>query len=191
MSEWKSFQVKDGASPIAGGLSFTAVPAAAATPAQSATPGATLPEPDEAAAKWGTKVEPVSLDRIETIVAGDGLPHGRGEFIVVTEVEGLRMQVHREPVDCSWMQVEARLTLGQDFTVADVRAAAQQWNQTRLQPTAIPGSDAAEPVMILATRFYVEHGLSDRQLHVLLRRGIGVTVQAARELPELIKACQS
>ena len=74
MTEWKSFSMGDGASPLTESpiqhLSQTATPA----------PGM---EADEAAEKWSTEVSEVSIERIENVVAGDGLSHGSNEFVVM------------------------------------------------------------------------------------------------------------
>ncbi len=148
------------------------------------------PEVDEAAAKWGVEVEPVTIARVERVVEGDGLPHGSSEFVVVTEVDGHRMQFHREPAEAPWLQVEARLELSEEDTASlsayDLTRIANQWNTDHLQPTVFPLRHEGAWVLVLATRFFVAEGLSDRQIHTLVRRGVAVTSQALRELPALI-----
>ncbi|WP_026460842.1 YbjN domain-containing protein [Schaalia suimastitidis] len=165
MTEWTSINI-DGVEPLVKGLSFGAN-----------TPPPPQPVPvDEAAAKWGTRVEPFDLDRVEKILNSDGLATGRGQYIVVTEVQGRRMQIHHEPASCPWIQIEAVLPCHDSKAQADERC--NEWNNTRMQPTAFVVERGATDDIVFATRFYVEHGLSDRQLHTLLRRGIGVTLQA-------------
>ena len=160
MPEWKSFSMGDGASPLTESpiqhLSQTATPA----------PGM---EADEAAEKWGTDVSEVSIERIENVVAGDGLSHGSNEFVVITDVEGARIQIHREPADSPWIQIEARM-----------------WNVDHLQPTTFALETEDGKVVILATRFFAGKGMSDRQIHAMVRRGLGVTLQALNEMPALL-----
>ena len=40
--------------------------------------------------------------------------------------------------------------------------------------------------MVAASRFFVGEGLSDRQIHATLRRGLIIGLSAARELPGLL-----
>ena len=130
MPEWKSFTFGEGGE---------AVPEA--TPAPAAPSPAM--EADEYAAKWGTEVSEVSIARIENVLEGDGLPHGSSEFIAVTQLEDVRFQIHREPVDAPWLQIE-----------------------TRIEPEG--------------------EGLSDRQIHAMLRRGLVIGLSAAQELPGML-----
>lgn len=164
------------------------------TPAEEApAPAAPSPAPgmeaDAAAEKWGVEIEPVSIGRIERVIEGDGLPHGSGEFVALTEVNGIRMQFHREPAESPWLQLEARLPLeGTDLGLDALNAVANAWNVDHLQPTVFPLRDesASSWAFILATRFFVAEGLSDRQIHAMLRRGVSVTAQAAELLPGLV-----
>ena len=63
MPEWKSFTF---------GEDGEATPAPEATKPSAANPAM---EPDEYAAKWGTEVLEVTIERISTVLDGDGLPH--------------------------------------------------------------------------------------------------------------------
>lgn len=175
MPEWKSFTFgEDGeATPTA------PAPAPAVTPAM---------EPDEFAAKWGTEVSEVTIARIEAVVEGDGLPHGSNEFIVATQLEGVSFQVHREPVDVPWAQIETRIVPpGEGHTEASLQAIANRWNNEHLQPTVFPIEDGENWVLVAASRFFVGEGLSDRQIHAMLRRGLVIGVSAAHELPALFE----
>lgn len=161
------------------------------TPAEEApeTPAPSSPEmeADAAAQKWGVDVEPVSIARIEKVIEGDGLPHGSGEFIALTEVNGIRMQFHREPAESPWLQLEAKLPLdGEGLSLRALNAVANAWNIDHLQPTVFPLSDETGWSFILATRFFVAEGLSDRQIHAMVRRGVSVTAQAVELLPGLL-----
>ncbi|MBF0966033.1 MAG: histidine kinase, partial [Actinomyces bouchesdurhonensis] len=40
-------------------------------------------------------------------------------------------------------------------------------------------------ILVAASRFFVGEGLSDRQIHVMARRGLIIGLQAAQELPTL------
>lgn len=176
MPEWKSWEfTSDGNTPL------TAVPHALSSPA---APG------DEAATQWDTTVEPVSLARVERVLEGDGYAHGSGEHVVVTDINHTRIQFHREPADAPWLQVEAHLVLSEDDTASvtapDLTQIANQWNTDHLQPTVFPLQLEGSWVFVLATRFFVGEGLSDRQIHHLIRRGLAVTLQALKELPALI-----
>lgn len=170
MPEWKSFTVGEGG---------TAMPAPAApTPAM---------ELDDFAAKWGTEVAEVTIERIENVLKGDGLPHGSGEFIAVTELEDVRFQIHREPADSPWAQIETRIVpVGEGHTEASLQEVANRWNTDHLQPTVFPIENSDEWVMVAASRFFVGEGLSDRQIHAMLRRGLIIGLSAARELPGLL-----
>lgn len=186
MPEWKSWTF-DGDSEDGFALPK---PVPQSQPAPSPAPAPAGMEVDEAAAKWGVEVEPVSIERIERIVEGDGLPHGSTEFVVLTEVNGRRMQFHREPADAPWLQVETRIELSDEDTASlsayDLARIANQWNTDHLQPTVFPMRSEQGWAFVLATRFFVGEGLSDRQIHTLVRRGVGVTHQAAEELPGLV-----
>lgn len=152
--------------------------------APAPTPGM---EADAAAAKWGVEVEPVSIKRIEKVIEGDGLPHASDEFVAVTEVNGIRMQFHLEPADSPWLQLEAKLPLEDESPGLEVLGEiANTWNLDHLQPTVFPLSDESSRFFILATRFFVAEGLSDRQIHAMVRRGVSVTVQALQLLPTLV-----
>lgn len=170
MPEWKSFTVGEGG---------TAMPAPAApTPAM---------EPDDFAAKWGTEVAEVSIARIENVLEGDGLPHGSSEFIAVTQLEDVRFQIHREPVDAPWLQIETRIEPeGEGHTELSLQAVANRWNTEHLQPTVIPIEDGDQWILVAASRFFVGEGLSDRQIHAMLRRGLIIGLSAAQELPGLL-----
>ena len=170
MPEWKSFTFGEGG---------TAMPAPATpTPAM---------EPDDFAAKWGTEVAEVTIERIENVLKGDGLPHGSGEFIAVTELEDVRFQIHREPADSPWVQIEARIVpVGEGHTEASLQEVANRWNTDHLQPTVFPIENSDEWVMVAASRSFVGEGLSDRQIHAMLRRGLIIGLSAARELPGLL-----
>ena len=71
MPEWKSFTFGDDGEAKASPLPAPAAP----SPAMEA---------DEYAAKWGTEVSELTIERIEKVLEGDGLPHGSNEFIAVT-----------------------------------------------------------------------------------------------------------
>lgn len=170
MPEWKSFTV---------GHDGEAVPSPAAVPAAM--------EADEYAAKWDTVVHDVTIARIENVLEGDGLPHGSSEFIAVTEVDGVRFQIHREPADAPWLQIEGRIVApGIGHTEVSLQEVANRWNAERLQPTIFPIEDGQGWVLVAASRFFVGAGLSDRQIHAMLRRGLSVGLSAARDLPALV-----
>lgn len=182
MPEWKSWTLgSDDDSSF-----LVPTPEAPAAPTGAAPPAGM--EPDVAAAKWSTEIEPVTIERVEKVVEGDGLPHGSTEFVVVTEAGGVRLQLHREPADAAWLQVETRVPLDEELLAGRGRAeldeVANTWNTEHLQPTVFPLQSDGAWALVLATRFFVGEGLSDRQIHAMVRRGIGVTVQAARELPQ-------
>ena len=170
MPEWKSFTF---------GEDGEAMPAPAApSPAMEA---------DEYAAKWGTEVSEVSIARIENVLEGDGLPHGSSEFIAVTQLEDVRFQIHREPVDAPWLQIETRIEPeGEGHTELSLQAVANRWNTEHLQPTVMPIEDGDQWVLVAASRFFVGEGLSDRQIHAMLRRGLIIGLSAAHELPGLL-----
>ena len=174
MPEWKSFTFGEGGE---------AVPEA--TPAPAAPSPAM--EADEYAAKWGTEVSEVSIARIENVLEGDGQPHGSSEFIAVTQLEDVRFQIHREPVDAPWLQIETRIEPeGEGHTELSLQAVANRWNTEHLQPTVIPIEDGDQWVLVAASRFFVGEGLSDRQIHAMLRRGLIIGLSAAHELPGLL-----
>ncbi|MDC4233057.1 YbjN domain-containing protein [Actinomyces sp. B33] len=189
MPEWKTFSLDgDSSNPLPFDLS-SATPATAPTAGREEAAG---PAPDEPAAKWGTEVLPVTLERIEAVLAGDGLSHGRGEFVVVTQIEGQRFQVHREPADCPWMQLEARMDLDAAATTRlgpeELRRLANGWNADHLQPTVFALESDGESAFVLVTRFFVGEGLSDRQIHTMVRRGLVVSHQAMTSLRECVGA---
>lgn len=170
MPEWKSFTFGDGSE---------------AKPAPAAP--APAMEADEYAAKWDTKVAEVTIARIENVLEGDGLPHGSGEFIAVTQLEDVRFQIHREPADAPWVQIEARIVPeGDGHTEYSLQEVANRWNTEHLQPTAFPVEDGNNWILVAASRFFVGEGLSDRQIHAMLRRGLIIGLSTVGELPELL-----
>ena len=174
MPEWKSFTFGDD-----GEAKPEAMPAPTA-------PSPTM-EADEYAAKWGTEVSEVSIARIENVLEGDGLPHGSSEFIAVTQLEDVRFQIHREPVDAPWLQIETRIEPeGEGHTELSLQTVANRWNTEHLQPTIMPIEDGDQWILVAASRFFVGEGLSDRQIHAMLRRGLIIGLSAAHELPGLL-----
>lgn len=150
---------------------------------------------DEDQLKWGTEVLPLDLDRLEHVMAEDGFPLARAEFSLTTSVDDTTVRVHREPADSPWMQVETRMTLPEataasldsgGITPFDLQQVANTWNTTHLQPTVFPGRLDEKWYFFLVSRFFVGAGLSDRQVHLLLRRAVVVGLQAVRELPGLV-----
>lgn len=150
---------------------------------------------DEDQLKWGTEVLPLDLDRLEHVMAEDGFPLARAEFSLTTSVDDTTVRVHREPADSPWMQVETRMTLPEataasldtgGITPFDLQQVANTWNTTHLQPTVFPGRPDEKWYFFLVSRFFVGAGLSDRQVHLLLRRAVVVGLQAVRELPGLV-----
>ena len=130
-------------------------------------PDAGGPSPDEFALKWGTEVQPVTIERIAA----------------ATQVEEGNFQIHREPADCPWAQVELRL-LVQGAELADLDSIANDWNAAHLQPTVFPVPEAGQPLLVAASRFFVGEGMSDRQIHAMIRRGVVVGLSLARELAQ-------
>ncbi|WP_165218385.1 YbjN domain-containing protein [Schaalia sp. ZJ1691] len=145
---------------------------------------------DEIAAKWGTDVEPLTLDRIEAVLEGDGFPHTRHEFAIITVVNNLQIRLHQEPVDSPWFQCEARPVLSSDsfpeLGMEELIQAANTWNTEHLQPKATPVHLDSLYGFTLTTPFFVGAGMSDRQIHAMIRRGVTVTVQAVLELPKIV-----
>lgn len=150
---------------------------------------------DEDQLKWGTEVLPLDLDRLEHVMAEDGFPLARAEFSLTTSVDDTTVRVHREPADSPWMQVETRMTLPEataasldsgGITPFDLQQVANTWNTTHLQPTVFPGRLDEKWYFFLVSRFFVGAGLSDRQVHLLIRRAVVVGLQAVRELPGLV-----
>lgn len=146
-------------------------------------PDAGGPSPDEFALKWGTEVQPVTIERIAAVLEGDGLPVAISEFAAATQVEEGNFQIHREPADCPWAQVELRL-LVQGAELADLDSIANDWNAAHLQPTVFPVPEAGQPLLVAASRFFVGEGMSDRQIHAMIRRGVVVGLSLARELAQ-------
>lgn len=146
-------------------------------------PDAGGPSPDEFALKWGTEVQPVTIERIAAVLEGDGLPVATSEFAAATQVEEGNFQIHREPADCPWAQVELRL-LVQGAELADLDSIANDWNAAHLQPTVFPVPEAGQPLLVAASRFFVGEGMSDRQIHAMIRRGVIVGLSLARELAQ-------
>ena len=143
-------------------------------------------EADEYAAKWGTEVSTLTIKRIEKVLEGDGLPHGSNEVIAVTQLEDVHFQIHREPADAPWAQIETRIAVpGEGHTEISLQEKANEWNRTHLQPTIFPIEDGDGWVLMAASRFFVGEGLSDRQIHAMLRRGLSIGLSAAQEVPTL------
>ena len=175
MPEWKSFTFgEDGEA--------TPTPE---QPAQAAPANPSM-EPDEYAAKWGTEVSELTIERIVTVLEGDGLECGSNEFIVATQLNGVPLQIHREPADAPWAQVETRIVPpGEGHTEISLQELANRWNVGHLQPTVFPIEDGDNWILVAASRFFVGEGLSDRQIHAMARRGLIIGLQAAEELPAL------
>ena len=185
MPEWKSWTFESDEDAVFALPS----PASSASSEHEPAPSVRM-APDAAAEKWGTEVAPVTVERIEAVMAGDGLPHASGEFIVLTEIEGLRIQAHREPADAPWLQVECRLdrpVTARELPSERLNASANAWTLDHLQPTVFPVEAESGSALVLATRFFVAEGLSDRQIHAMIRRGISVALQAKTELPALFE----
>ena len=168
MPEWKSFTFGDDGE---------AKPKAMPAPAMEA---------DEYAAKWGTEVSELTIERIVTVLEGDGLECGSNEFIVATQLNGVPLQIHREPADAPWAQVETRIVPpGEGHTEISLQELANRWNVGHLQPTVFPIENGDNWILVAASRFFVGEGLSDRQIHAMARRGLIIGLQAAEELPTL------
>ena len=175
MPEWKSFTFGED-----GEATPTPEQPAQAAPANSAM------EPDEYAAKWGTEVSELTIERIVTVLEGDGLECGSNEFIVATQLNGVPLQIHREPADAPWAQVETRIVPpGEGHTEISLQELANRWNVGHLQPTVFPIESEDGWILVAASRFFVGEGLSDRQIHAMARRGLIIGLQAAEELPTL------
>ena len=173
MPEWKSFTFGDDGEAKASPLPAPAAP----SPAMEA---------DEYATKWGTEVSELTIERIEKVLEGDGLPHGSNEFIAVTQLEDVQFQIHREPADAPWAQIETRIAVpGVGHTEVSLQEKANQWNNAHLQPTVFPIEDGDSWTLMAASRFFVGEGLSDRQIHAMLRRGLIIGLSAAQEVPAL------
>lgn len=170
MPEWKS-------------IALDGEPADSTGAAGQDAPDAGGPAPDEFALKWGTEVQPVTIERIAAVLEGDGLPVATSEFVAATQVEEGNFQIHREPADCPWAQVELRL-LVQGAELADLDRIANDWNAAHLQPTVFPVPEAGQPLLVAASRFFVGEGMSDRQIHAMIRRGVVVGLSLARELAQ-------
>ena len=181
MPEWKSFTFGED-----GEATPTPEQPAQAAPANPAM------EPDEYAAKWGTEVSAVTIERISKVLDGDGLPHGSNEFIVATQLNDVPLQIHREPADAPWLQVETRIVPpGEGHTEVSLQEIANRWNVGHLQPTVFPVEDGENWVLVAASRFFVGEGLSDRQIHAMARRGLIIGLQAAEELPSYFEGSEA
>ena len=179
MPEWKSFTF---------GEDGEAVPEAMPAPA---APSPAM-EADEYAAKWGTEVSKVTIERISKVLDGDGLPHGSNEFIIATQLNDVPLQIHREPADAPWLQVETRIVPpGEGHTEVSLQEIANRWNVGHLQPTVFPVEDGESWVLVAASRFFVGEGLSDRQIHAMARRGLIIGLQAAEELPSYFEGSEA
>ncbi len=144
-----------------------------------------------AAQRWSPEVEPFTLERAATVMATDGFPVARDEFAVTTMANGQAIRVHREPADAAWIQVEGRVPLPEGTNAGtvdpfDLQQTANTWNSQHLQPTVIPARAGELFFFYLSTRFFIGEGASDRQIHLMITRGIVVTLQAVRDLPELV-----
>lgn len=211
MSEWKTWSLGgtpeepgrtpgDGSGTESGGRSSGDAPQEAVHERGSARgpqegSGSAGEPTDEDQLKWGTEVLPLDLDRLEHVMAEDGFPLARAEFSLTTSVDDTTVRVHREPADSPWMQVETRMPLPEttaDSLTAggispfDLQQVANTWNTTHLQPTVFPGRLDEQWYFFLVSRFFVGAGLSDRQIHLLLRRAVVVGLQAVRDLPGLV-----
>jgi hypothetical protein len=149
------------------------------------------PLPPGAAERWGTEVTPFTLERAARVVQGDGFPVTRDEAAIGVLINSLPMRLHREPADAPWAQFEAHVPLpdGMDEGAPDpfdLQQTANTWNSQHLQPTVIPARSDERFFFHLSTRFFVGEGLSDRQIHLMIARGVVVTLQAARQLPGLV-----
>ena len=181
MPEWKSFTVGED-----GEATPTPEQPAQAAPANPAM------EPDEYAAKWDTEVSELTIERIVTVLEGDGLECGSNEFIVATQLNDVPLQIHREPADAPWLQVETRIVPpGEGHTEVSLQEIANRWNVGHLQPTVFPVEDGENWVLVAASRFFVGEGLSDRQIHAMARRGLIIGLQAAEELPSYFEGSEA
>ena len=115
MPEWKSFTFgEDGEA--------TPTPE---QPAQTA-PANPAMEPDEYAAKWGTEVSELTIERIVTVLEGDGLECGSNEFIVATQLNGVPLQIPSENGD-NWILVAAsRFFVGEGLSDRQIHAMARR-----------------------------------------------------------------
>lgn len=207
MSEWKTWSL--GGSPEEPPQESSGEEAAASPlppsptpPAAPGTPGDTprsgagpAGSEEEDQLKWGTEVLPVDLDRLAHVMSEDGFPLVRSEFSLTTSVDDSAVRVHREPADSPWMQIETHMGLPEgveaslssgDTSAFDLQQVANTWNSTHLQPTAFAARLEEQWRFFLVSRFFVGAGLSDRQIHLLVRRAIVVGLQARRDLPGLM-----
>ena len=181
MPEWKSFTFGED-----GEATPTPEQPAQAAPANPAM------EPDEYAAKWDTEVSELTIERIVTVLEGDGLECGSNEFIVATQLNDVPLQIHREPADAPWLQVETRIVPpGEGHTEVSLQEIANRWNVGHLQPTVFPIESEDGWILVAASRFFVGEGLSDRQIHAMARRGLIIGLQAAEELPSYFEGSEA
>ncbi len=75
--------------------------------------------------------------------------------------------------------------MGEGHTEVSLQDIANQWNNAHLQPTVFPIEDGDGWALMAASRFFVGEGLSDRQIHAMLRRGLIIGLSAAQEVPAL------
>lgn len=198
MSEWKTWSLGEPGDPgdeRPTGATGQTGPTGPTSPGGSgAAPGATPAGTpfDEAALRWGTEVAPFDLDRLQHVMGADGFPLTREEFAVSTAVDQTPMRVHREPAEVPWLQVESRLPVpagdgaATELSEFELQQVANTWNSSHLQPTVFASHDDGGSFFVLVSRFFVGAGLSDRQIHLMVRRAVVVALQAGRELPGLI-----
>ena len=111
---------------------------------------------------------------------------------LATQLNDVPLQIHREPADAPWLQVETRIVPpGEGHTEVSLQEIANRWNVGHLQPTVFPVEDGESWVLVAASRFFVGEGLSDRQIHAMARRGLIIGLQAAEELPSYFEGSEA
>lgn len=136
-------------------------------------------------------VAPFSVPRLESVIARDGYSCYRDPdagVVVGTwnDVEFRFLSREERP----WLRIvsawDAPALGGPERSFMALQDASNEWNRMYLQPTAYPDQSGGRWHILFEQILFVDEGVSDRQIHLMLDRALNVGLQAHDEIPNLL-----
>lgn len=136
-------------------------------------------------------VAPFTVERLQSVIARDGYTSSRDDtdgMVVGTWNDVQFRFLSRE--ERPWLRIvsawEAPALGGPERSFMALQDASNEWNRMYLQPTAYPDQSAGRWRILFEQILFVDEGVSDKQLHLMLDRALNVGLQAHDEIPNLL-----